>query len=170
MNRDILIAVLIGIVLAFSGCSGKKDTTSADNLLSARPKIVQNLKPVVTQAQEPKTEYTVQGVRDPFQPYEIIKLDDMSKKMTAADILQNITLGQITLVGVILDKDPKALVQDAGNTGYIIKEGMHIGENSGIVTKINSDGVTVTQHFKDYMGKVNTREVVLTLKKEEGEK
>jgi type IV pilus assembly protein PilP len=169
MNKDILIAVLIGIALVFSGCSGKKDTTSTNSLLSAKPKSVQKLKPVTTQAQEPKMEYTVQGVRDPFQPYEIIKLDDLSK-MTAADILQNITLGQISLVGVILDKDPKALVQDASNTGYIIKEGMHIGENSGIVTKISSNGVTIKQHFKDYMGKVNTREVVLTLKKEEGEK
>ncbi len=169
MNKEKLIAVLIGIVLVFSGCSGKKDTTSADSLLSAKPKSVQQMKPVTTQAQEPKTEYTVQGVRDPFQPYEIIKLDDQSR-MTAADILQNITLGQISLVGVILDNDPRALVQDASNTGYIIKEGMHIGENSGIVTKISSNGVTIKQHFKDYMGNVNTREVVLTLKKEEGEK
>jgi Tfp pilus assembly protein PilP len=169
MNKDILIAVLIGIVLVFSGCSGKKDTTSADSLLSAKPKSVQKLNPVTTQAQEPKMEYTVQGARDPFQPYEIIKLDDQSR-MTAADILQNITLGQINLVGVILDKDPRALVQDASNTGYIIKEGMHIGENSGIVTNISNNGVTVKQHFKDYMGNVNTREVVLTLKKEEGEK
>jgi Tfp pilus assembly protein PilP len=89
---------------------------------------------------------------------------------TAAVILQNVTLGQISLVGVVLDKDPKALVQDASNMGYIVKEGMQIGENSGIVTKINSNGVTIKQQFKDYMGKVNTREVVLTLKKEEGEK
>jgi Tfp pilus assembly protein PilP len=169
MNKDILIAVLIGITLIFSGCSGKKDSTSAKSLAAAKPKIVQKLKPVTTQAEEQKKEYTVQGVRDPFQPYEIIKLEDVSK-MTPADILQTLTLGQVSLVGVILGKDPKALVQDASNTGYIIKEGMHIGENSGIVTKISSNGVTITQHFKDYMGKFNTREVVLTLKKEEGEK
>jgi type IV pilus assembly protein PilP len=169
MNKDILIAILIGMALIFSGCSGKKDATSVESLSVAKPKIVQKLKPVTTQVEEQKTEYTVQGVRDPFQPYEIIKLDDRSK-MTVADILQNITLGQVSLVGVILDKDPKALVQDASNTGYIVKEGMHIGENSGIVTKISSNGVTIKQHFKDYMGKVNTREVVLTLKKEEGEK
>jgi Tfp pilus assembly protein PilP len=169
MNKDILIAVFIGITLVFSGCTGKKEATSVNSLSTAKPNKIQILKPVTTKVEEQKTEYTVQGVRDPFQPYEIIRLDDRSK-MTAADILQNITLGQVSLVGVILDKDPKALVQDASNTGYIIKEGMHIGENSGIVTKISSNGVTIKQHFKDYMGKVNTREVVLTLKKEEGEK
>jgi Tfp pilus assembly protein PilP len=169
MNKDILIALLIGITLIFSGCSGKKDATSTDSMLAAKAKGVQKLKPVITQVVEQKKEYIVQGVRDPFQAYELIKLEDLSK-MTAAYILQNITLGQVSLVGVILDKDPKALVQDASNTGYIVKEGMQIGENSGIVTKINSNGVTIKQHFKDYMGKVNTREVVLTLKKEEGEK
>ncbi len=169
MNKDILIAVLIGAALIFSGCTGKKEAASVSSLSTPKPSKIQNLKPVTTKVEEQKTEYTVQGVRDPFQPYEIIRLDDRSK-MTTADILQNITLGQVSLVGVILDKDPKALVQDASNTGYIIKEGMHIGENSGIVTKISSNGVTIKQHFKDYMGKVNTREVVLTLKKEEGEK
>jgi Tfp pilus assembly protein PilP len=169
MNRDILISVLICLMLIFSGCSGKKDKPTANNLSSAKPKVVQKLKPVTTQAEGLKKEYTVQGVRDPFQPYQIIKLEDQSR-MTPADILQTLTLGQVSLVGVIMGKDPKALVQDASNTGYIIKEGMHIGENSGIVTKISSNGVTITQHFKDYMGKFNTREVVLTLKKEEGEK
>ena len=169
MKKDILIAVLIGITLIFSGCSGKKEAASVDSLSAAKTKGVQKLKPVITQVQAPKTEYTVQGTRDPFQPYEIIKLEDLSK-MTAADILQNVTLGQVSLVGVIMGKDPKALVQDASNTGFIIKEGMQIGENSGIVTKISSNGVTIKQHFKDYMGKVSTREVVLTLKKEEGEK
>jgi Tfp pilus assembly protein PilP len=169
MKKDILIALLIGITLIFSGCSGKKETASVDSLSASKNKGVQKLKPVITQVQEPKMEYTVQGVRDPFQPFEIIKLEDLSK-MTAADILQNVSLGQISLVGVILGKDPKALVQDASNMGFIVKEGMHIGENSGIVTQISSNGVTIKQHFKDYMGKVNTREVVLTLKKEEGEK
>ena len=169
MKKDILIAVLIGITLIFSGCSGKKEAASVNSLSAAKTKGVQKLKPVTTQVEEQKKEYTVQGVRDPFQPYEIIKLEDLSK-MTPADILQTITLGQVSLVGVILGKDPKALVQDASNTGFIIKEGMLIGENSGIVTKISSNGVIIKQHFKDYMGKVNTREVVLTLKKEEGEK
>lgn len=168
MNKYLLMTIVIGFALAFSGCGGK-DEGSKVSPTAVKPKITQNLKPVTTQAVEPKAAYTVQGVRDPFQPYEIIKADDLAR-MSASDVLQNITLGQISLVGVILGRNPEALVQDAGNTGYIIREGMHIGENSGIVTKISSDGVTIKQHFKDYMGKVNTREVVLTLKKEEGEK
>jgi Tfp pilus assembly protein PilP len=52
--------------------------------------------------------------------------------------------------------------------GYIIKVGTLIGENSGIVTKIEQDSVIVKQHFKDYMGRVNTREVILSLRKQEG--
>jgi Tfp pilus assembly protein PilP len=54
--------------------------------------------------------------------------------------------------------------------GFIITEGTLIGENNGIVTQVSKDGVTIKQHFKDYMGRVTTREVVLALKKEEGVK
>ncbi|MCK7509136.1 MAG: hypothetical protein MZV70_37265 [Desulfobacterales bacterium] len=39
--------------------------------------------------------------------------------------------------------------------GYIITEGTLIGENNGIVTRVAKDGVTIKQHFKDYMGRVN---------------
>jgi len=73
-------------------------------------------------------------------------------------------------VGVILGKQSKALIQDTSGMGYIVGEGMLIGENNGVVTKITKDSVTVKQHFKDYMGRVTTREVVLALRKEEGGK
>jgi len=169
MNKKIIIVLLMLVSFAFSGCSGSKDENVSTGLPAAKKPVVQKVKPAAPSEEEQKTGYEVQGTRDPFQAYEIIKLDDYSR-MGTDEILQNVTLGQIALTGVILGNDPKALVQDASGTGYIIKEGMHVGENSGIVTKINKDGVTIKQHFKDYMGKVNTREVVLTLKKEEGEK
>jgi Tfp pilus assembly protein PilP len=168
MKKNILIIMLVGISLVFSCSTGKKEGPVSPVAPGSQKKI-QDMKPPIAVEEEKKPEYEITGTRDPFEPYQILRTDDMYKK-TPTDVLQNITLGQIALVGVILDKNPRALVQDASNTGYIIKEGMHVGENSGIVTKISSSGVTIKQHFKDYMGKVNTREVVLTLKKEEGEK
>ena len=86
------------------------------------------------------------------------------------DTLQRLSISQVYLVGVILTKQNRALIQDSSGMGYIITEGTLIGENSGIVTKIAKDGITIKQHFKDYMGRVTTREVVLALKKEEGVK
>jgi len=123
---------------------------------------------VMVTEEKPKTEYTVTGTRDPFQPYMIAKPEDMSGQ--GVDPLQRLMLSQVELVGVIMGKEPKALIQDTANMGYIIKVGTLIGENSGIVTNISAGGVTIKQHFKDYMGRVNTREIVLSLRKGEGER
>jgi len=127
----------------------------------------------VQEEEQKKPEYQVTGVRDPFQPFAGI---NPAQSMVAGDPgkgvdpLQNLSLSQLYLVGVILGKQSKALIQDTSGMGYIVGEGMLIGENNGVVTKITKDSVTVKQHFKDYMGRVTTREVVLALRKEEGGK
>lgn len=129
------------------------------------------VKPVLVQEEKKKPEYTVSGERDPFEAFELSTPIDMdrtdSKKIT--DPLQKLTLSQVELVGIILGKENRALIQESSGMGYIITEGTLIGENSGIITKISLGRVTIKQHFKDYMGRVNTREVVLSLRKEEGE-
>jgi len=130
--------------------------------------------PVLEQVEEQKPpEYQVVGVRDPFQPFAGLK---PAESMISGEIgkgvdpLQQLSLAQLYLVGVIMGKQNKALLQDTTGLGYIVHEGTLIGENNGVVTKITKDSVTVKQHFKDYMGRVSTREVVLALRKEEGVK
>jgi type IV pilus assembly protein PilP len=150
------------------GCSGGgKDTgqtTSAPIPKAAVAK--QNIQPVLAPVEQKKPEYQVTGIRDPFLSFEKpITKEDLK---TAKDPLQKISLSQIIITGVIMGKEKRALIQESSGMGFIIKEGTLIGENSGIVTSIKPDGVTIKQHFKDYMGRVNTREIVLSLKKEEG--
>lgn len=170
MNRMTAIIVLLVCVLGLAGCPSKTDEKAAGPAPDAvaPAKETQQIKPVMVTEEKPKTEYTVTGTRDPFQPYMIAKPEDMSGQ--GVDPLQRLMLSQVELVGVIMGKEPKALIQDTANMGYIIKVGTLIGENSGIVTNISAGGVTIKQHFKDYMGRVNTREIVLSLRKGEGER
>ncbi|HQP30582.1 MAG TPA: pilus assembly protein PilP [Deltaproteobacteria bacterium] len=170
MNRMTAIIVLLVCVLGLAGCPSKTEEKAAGTSPAAKAptKEIQQIKPVMVTEEKPKPEYTVIGTRDPFQPYMIAKPEEMGG--TGVDPLQRLMLSQVELVGVIMGKEPKALIQDTANMGYIIKEGTLIGENSGIVTDIQATGVTIKQHFKDYMGRVNTREIVLSLRKGEGER
>ncbi|MCD6571605.1 MAG: pilus assembly protein PilP [Deltaproteobacteria bacterium] len=174
MNRFVYF-IFIGIILiGLIGCSGDDKKTAADTSLgSVKTKKVDSPKPVAVSEEKKRPEYVIKGKRDPFQPFEIgvpVKIAGDKGKREDLSPLQKLTLSQIKLVGTIWGDKKSALIQDSSGMGYIIKEGMFLGENSGIVTRISPDGITIKQHFKDYRGRVNTREVVLRLRKEEGER
>ncbi len=129
----------------------------------------EKVKPVLVPEEQKKPPYKMTGIRDPFQPFARSAQGKLSEEKThITDPLQKLALSQIELVGVITGNEKRALIQEASGMGYIIKVGTLIGENSGIVTRVEQDSVTVKQHFKDYMGRVNTREVILSLRKQEG--
>jgi type IV pilus assembly protein PilP len=166
--KGYLLTAIIILSVSVVGCSGGgSDTAQPAN--KPLPKVAvakQTIQPVLAPVEQKKPEYQVTGIRDPFLSFEKpLTKDDLK---TVKDPLQKLSLSQIIIVGVIMGKDKRALIQESSGMGFIIKEGTLVGENSGIVTAIKPDGVTIKQHFKDYMGRVNTREVVLSLKKEEG--
>jgi Tfp pilus assembly protein PilP len=172
MKRQIGIIVLMVFLLGMLGCPAKTKEETATKIPEAPKQTTkaQQIKPVLVSEEKQRPEYVVMGVRDPFQSYEISKPEETKGKEKIIDPLQKIALSQVELVGIIVGKEPRALVQDNSGLGYIVKEGTRIGENSGIVTSITPNDVTIKQHFKDYMGRVNTREVVFSLRKEEGER
>ena len=174
MKIPIYIAafILLGLL---SGCSGNSGSTSHVIYTHKRfihhnkPKVV---KPVFRENKESRHQYVLKGVRDPFKPFELkaeSKVASEKTKKKIMDPLQRLSLSQIKLVGIIWGAKKRALIEDTSGMGYIIKKGTLLGENSGVVTHISPDGITIEQHFKDYMGRINTREVVLRLRKEEGE-
>jgi len=164
-----MILLLVGLVSCSGGKKGPAPAPHPAKTAVAPKK--QKVKPVLVQEAKQKPAYTVTGERDPFLPYELATPMDITggdpKKIT--DPLQKLSLSQVELVGIILGTENRALIQESSGMGHIITQGTLIGENSGIVTKISLGRVTIKQHFKDYMGRVNTREVVLSLRKEEGE-
>ncbi len=164
---SILIAILSVGVVACSGGENPSTQTASSASPSAGSAKQEKVLPVLAPEEQMKPAYQLMGLRDPFLPFETsLSAEEARKNIT--DPLQRLSLSQIGIAGVILGKEKRALIQEASGMGYIVKEGTLLGENSGIVTAITADGVTIKQHFKDYMGRVSTREVVLSLKKEEG--
>jgi Tfp pilus assembly protein PilP len=167
----LLIMLFIGVFFACPGCKQPSTATTAQPPHPTTQKKVEVVTPVLVQEEEKKLEYQVIGVRDPFQPFAGINPGEKGQGGDKGpDALQRISISEVYVVGVILSKQNRALIQDSSGMGYIITEGTLLGENNGIVTKVAKEGITIKQHFKDYMGRITTREVVLALKKEEGVK
>ncbi|HDP26296.1 MAG TPA: hypothetical protein ENN34_12765 [Deltaproteobacteria bacterium] len=173
MKRYLYVLCTILAVCLFA-CSGDKREAQVTQPPPPVPAVkkAEEIQPVVLKEEKKRPEYTVSGSRDPFQPFEISSPSELARTRegdTITDPLQKLSLSQVEVVGIITGKQNRALVQETSGMGYIINEGTLIGENSGIVTKITLNGVTIKQHFKDYMGRVNTREIVLSLRKGEGD-
>ncbi len=166
-----LIVLLTGTLFALPGCKQPSPATTGQPPHRAIQKKAEVVTPVLAQEEEKKPEYQIIGIRDPFQPFAGINPGEIGQGSDKGpDALQRLSISQVYVVGVILSKQNRALIQDSSGMGYIITEGTLIGDNNGIVTRVAKDGVTIKQHFKDYMGRITTREVVLALKKEEGVK
>ena len=68
------------------------------------------------------------------------------------------------LVAIMVGKgDGKAMVEDAEGKGYIVEKGIYVGRNFGKVKAVLKDRVVIEERYKDYMGQVKTKEVVLQL-------
>jgi len=119
--------------------------------------------------------YNPLGKIDPFEPLfkdepEPAPSESKREKRIPRTPLENIDLGQLKLVGVILaSSGNRALVQEASGKGYIIKEGTYIGVNSGKVTEIKNDRVIVEEEIEDVVGKPTIRNKELVLPKPPGE-
>jgi Tfp pilus assembly protein PilP len=78
--------------------------------------------------------------------------------------LQRYELTQLRLVAVIYDtRDPRAVVEDDGGLGYIIRVGTKVGLNDGVVRGIERGRVLVEEESVDFFGERRSSEVVLEM-------
>lgn len=109
--------------------------------------------------------------KDPFKPAVVIKAapsisEESAKKSKKLDVLpiHSFDIDKFILIGIITGgKQNQAMVVDPNKKGYVLKEGMKIGNNDGIVKSITPAGVKIEEHFIDDAGKRRTREIPLTL-------
>ena len=110
---------------------------------------------------EDDTAYDPTGKRDPFRPPRISQMLIGGAERTP---LQRYELGQLRLVAVIYDtRDPRAVVEDDGGLGYIIRVGTKIGVNDGVVRGIERGRVLVEEESVDFVGEHRASEVVLEM-------
>ncbi len=117
--------------------------------------------------------YDPRGKTDPFKPLVVEKPEvppPPSPKILPKPPVEPMTplerydLSQLKLVAIIWNiKEPRAMVEDSTGKGYIISPGTSIGKNKGVVTKINSTGIVVTEKVEEATGKISTRDTIIKL-------
>jgi type IV pilus assembly protein PilP len=179
MIRSVLsLTTAAAVCLLFlSGCEEKtpppvapssttKILTPAEK--SAIPEVVDGENDVVAPE---KYVYNPLGRRDPFQPLVVVE-----KKMSASHVseapltpLQKFDLGQFKLIGIIVGKgESKAMVIAPDGKSYILKRGVAIGKNNGIVREIRPNSVLVKERYEDFTGAVRESDQEIQLPNREG--
>lgn len=173
--------LVMSIVLSVGGCDqlpflgGKKEkegeATPKSIPVKTRPKVAPRKD---TQAQTPPTPakeverdyiYDPAEKRDPFQPFIAMQtpVRPVGEEIPITP-LQKYDLSQLKLVAIMVGKgEGRAMVEDAEGKGYIIEKGVYVGSNFGKVKAVLKDRVIIEERYKDYLGKVKSKEVVLEL-------
>lgn len=112
--------------------------------------------------------YNPAGTRDPFEnPFslEVEILVDNSVPLTP---LQKIDLDQLRLIGLIIGKgEPIAMVLSPDGKSFILKKGVKIGRNNGVVSAITTEAVLIKEQYLDFVGDTKNRIQKIRLPKRE---
>ncbi len=176
MMRSITLLIsLLFLAAALAGCSEEPASTPAP----ARPKAVSKVPakqvPVpeveAEEGKEPEEEFTYvsEGRRDPFLPLTAIRKPVGPVQDEPQTPLQQFDLQQYRLIGVIVGMDePRAMVVAPDGKSYILKEGVKIGKNNGVVVDITRDVIQVEEKYYDFSGNVRTNILDIMVPKREG--
>ena len=118
--------------------------------------------------------YDPAGKPDPFIP--LVSDAAITSQKTAgqaaaedADLppLQKYELSEFNLVAIIIrdDNSSTAMVEDKAGYGYILKQGMLIGKNNGIIRQITPSTIVVEEKTVDPSGSEKNNTVTLSVAK-----
>lgn len=101
--------------------------------------------------------------RDPFRPMTLRTKVGKAPRENLSP-LERYELSQLKLVGIVWDiNEPRAMVEDTGGLGYIVKVGTPIGSNNGKVKAIYRNEVVVEEFYSDDYGTRTKRDVGIKL-------
>lgn len=177
-NRQVVVVFLV-LSLAVSGCKKKAETPP----LQAKPQapVTQVQKPVQQPVQKQLSSARVEGMnaqtlnfnlkKDPFKPL-IAKAEPSAGKNAAPVISKNTNMlpiqsfdaSKFKVSGIVAGlKENKALIIDPAGKGYVVKQGMLIGNNNGRITKISNNAIEIAEQYRDESGHTKKRVIKLTL-------
>lgn len=171
------IGYMVGFFLLAAGLSGCSDEPASKPAVT-KPKAVAKAPvkkaPVVATKEEQakkkqKFVYQAEGRRDPFLPLTAIRKPVGPVSQEPQTPLQQYDLDQYQLIGVIVGlESPRAMVVAPDGKSYILKKGVKIGKNNGVVLDISNEVIRVEEKYYDFSGNVRTNIQDIVVPKREG--
>ena len=172
-NRILFVAVLLLVLAALPAC--KKQETPPPPPTPA----VKVAKPVQKQQSSAKIGGTVEQLldfsnkKDPFRPLaaepvrpKVVNIVRARKFAGEGLPIQNYDVIKFRVSGIITGfKENTALVIDPAGKGYVVKDGMLMGNMGGRISRISASAVDVVEQYHDDHGRIRKRTVRLTLHK-----
>lgn len=145
---------VVGLLLFVAGCS---DTpSSVEPRTSARK--VRPAKSVTSQVKQEVKEvkdlfvYSTVGQRDPFE--SLLKKEVESREVKIPKTpLEKFDLGQFRVQAILIGKGaPRAMVSAPDGKNYILRPGLKIGKNNGVIKDITKAAILVEESTIDLAG------------------
>ncbi len=190
MNVRIGAVTILIALLALAGCQAEsvtqattEDFSKARNELTARNKADPNgatrqksVKRPEPASASPEMDfasvetgfsYDMAG-RDPFRSFEWEQLQlDLLEGEEGP--LEQFDIGELSLIGIIWKVDNRrALVRDPSGMSYIVAEGMKIGKNEGLITRIEDNLMVVKETYTDSHLIETIRDIEMRIRLTEG--
>jgi len=172
-----IVTALLVVSMVFAGCAKKEQPApqavpKKPGPAAAKPAAspVQKQVSSAKTAADTTTLFDFAAKKDPFKPYAsepaptkpVIRV--ASEKTEDLLPIQRYEVSKFKLSGIIIGlKENTAMVVDPTGKGYVVKEGMPIGNNNGRITRISRTAIEVTEQFREDNGRVRKRAVILAL-------
>lgn len=165
--------ILFAILIIFSGCSEQPvNTVTQAPVSKAATEVKQKSAESaliagvdVTDDGQSDYNYKTAGRRDPFRSL-ILGLKE--KKVAGLTPLQLRSLGELKVIGIIWEgKSYVAMIETPDGKGYLVREGVLVGPEGGVVRKISPESVNIEEVFIDFNGRKKAKMTVLGLRSKE---
>lgn len=111
--------------------------------------------------------------KDPFKPFIAVEAAPQQKarpmvRARTGELLpiQSYDVNKFKVAGIIIGlKENTALITDPTGRGYVVKEGMLIGNNNGRISRITPSAIMVVEIYRDETGRIKKQTIMLTLSK-----
>lgn len=113
--------------------------------------------------------YNPEGKPDPFKSFLTVRevVPQVGEEDRPKTYLETLDLSQLDLIAVVLSpKGNWAMVRDAKGLGYPVVVGTPIGLHGGIILSISDGKMVVREKYKDFRGRIITRDIEKKLYKE----
>ena len=176
----LVLGIALLLILSLASCGDKPAETvvapaQKPGASAAKPLLA--VKDKVEAVEPAKYVYEPAGRRDPFDP---LVYDKMPAAKDGKGVLSNVPDEQLTplqqfeiaqfrLIGVIIGKgQPTAMVVAPDGKAYVLKKGVKVGKNNGVVKSITSSTILIEELYQDLSGEMLKNELEIKLPKREG--